>query len=103
MLCAALDAIDCKPIQTGTREGTDHSSVLQLAQLPRATTALGMINHMLLSLAASRAAYLDIRGVILVGKPNAENRNAIEHYGQIHPGVLVEFFHGNFDSKAFGK
>ncbi len=35
LLCAALDAIYWKPIQTGTREGTDTATVMQLAQLPR--------------------------------------------------------------------
>ena len=35
LLCAALDAIYWKPIQTGAREGTDRQAVVQLAQLPR--------------------------------------------------------------------
>jgi dethiobiotin synthetase len=38
LLCAALDAIYWKPIQTGTREGTDRKTVMKLAQLPRART-----------------------------------------------------------------
>jgi dethiobiotin synthetase len=38
LLCAALDAIYWKPIQTGTREGTDRKTVMQLAQLPRTRT-----------------------------------------------------------------
>jgi len=158
LLCAALDAIYWKPIQTGSREGTDRGTVMRLAQLPRSRTlpesyifkapvsphlaarmagarielrkikppempprenlivegaggtlvpinhtqlmtdlmrqlgfpvllvsrtSLGTINHTLLSLAALRAARLEIRGVILVGKPNQENRKAIEHYGEI--------------------
>lgn len=189
LLCVALDAIYWKPIQTGTREGTDRSTVLRLAQLPRARTApetyrfapplsphlaarragvridprrikmpkvppgenlvaegaggtlvpindtqlmtslmrhlrlpvllvtrttLGTINHTLLSLAALRTAHLDVRGVIMVGKPNLENRKAIEHYGhtevvgavpqlkQIHRRVLLEVFRRNFDPKVFG-
>jgi dethiobiotin synthetase len=188
LLCAALDAIYWKPIQTGTREGTDRSAVLRLAELSRARTApesysftppvsphlaarragvridlrkikmpdlpprenliaegaggtlvpindthlltslmrhlglpvllvtrttLGTINHSLLSLAALRAARLDIRGVIMVGKPNRENHRAIEHYGhvevigsvpqlkQIHRRALLQVFHSNFDAKAF--
>lgn len=76
-------------------------------------TTLGTINHSLLSLAALRAARLDIRGVIMVGKPNRENRRAIEHYGhievigsvprlkQIHRRALLQVFHSNFDAKAF--
>src|SRR5690348_2570983 len=35
LLCAALDAIYWKPIQTGTRDGTDRATVLRLAQLSR--------------------------------------------------------------------
>ncbi len=48
-----------------------------------ARTSLGTINHTLLSLAALRAARLNMRGVMMVGKPNGENREAIEHYGEI--------------------
>lgn len=158
LLCAALDAYYWKPIQTGTREGTDSTTVMRLAQLPRSRvlpeayrfappvsphlaaqragvrielrkirmpriparealvaegaggvlvpinktqfmthlmrhlklpvllvsrTALGTINHTLLSLAALRAARLDVRGVVMVGPPNHENRKAIERYGNI--------------------
>ena len=35
LLCAALDAIYWKPIQTGAREGTDRDTVIRLAALPR--------------------------------------------------------------------
>ena len=35
-----------------------------------ARTTLGTINHTLLSLAALRAAGLNVRGVVMVGKPN---------------------------------
>ncbi len=189
MLCAALDAIYWKPIQTGTREGTDRPTVMRLAGLPRARTApesyrftppvsphlaarragvridlrkiemprigahenliaegaggalvpindtqlmtdlmrhlglpvllvtrttLGTINHTLLSLAALRAARLDVRGVIMVGKANRDNREAIEHYGgavviglvprlaRIDRGVLLHVFGKYFDATAFG-
>jgi dethiobiotin synthetase len=156
MLCAALDAFYWKPVQTGTRDGTDRATVMRLAQLPRermlhetycfappvsphlaarragvkidlrkitlpeigaeenlivegaggalvpinekqlmtdlmmhlklpvllvARTALGTINHTLLSLQALRGAKLNVRGVIMVGKADEENRKAIEHYG----------------------
>lgn len=188
LLCAALDAIYWKPIQTGSREGTDRATVRKLAQLPRGRTipetyifappvsphlaarragvrinlrrirlphipanenliaegaggslvpingtqlmtdlmgrlnlpallvtrtTLGTINHTLLSLAALRAARLDVRGVIMVGKPNAENRKAIEHYGDasvvglvpplktIDRSALLGVFRTKFDGKAF--
>jgi dethiobiotin synthetase len=187
LLCVALDATYWKPIQTGTREGTDTETVMQLAQLPRqrtlpesyrfkppvsphlaaewagvriemrkikipapvqgsliaegaggvlvplnrtqlmtdlmrhlnlpvvlvARTALGTINHTLLSLAALRAARLDIRAVVMVGKPNRENEVAIERYGQIpvagtvpllkqiNRAALSAIFRRTFDRRMF--
>lgn len=188
LLCAALDAIYWKPIQTGTREGTDRATVLHLAALPRnralpeayrfsppvsphlaaqragvrielrkinlpeiarrenfiaegaggvlvpinstqlmtdlmarlalpvllvCRTTLGTINHTLLSIAALRAARLDLRGVVMVGKPNRDNRRAIEHYGnievvgavpflaKINRATLLQVFRRNFDRKVF--
>lgn len=187
LLCAALDAIYWKPIQTGTRDGTDRAAVMKLAQLARsrthpetyrfappvsphlaarragvridlsriqmpalgpeenlivegaggvlvpinetqlmadlmshlklpvilvARTSLGTINHTLLSLAALRAASLEIRGVILCGKPNDENRKAIERYGQVrvaggitplstlNRSALLRVFRKNFDRRV---
>ena len=38
LLCAALGAIYWKPIQTGAREGTDRTTVMRLAALPRDRT-----------------------------------------------------------------
>ena len=187
LLCVGLDAIYWKPVQTGTREGTDTETVMRLAQLPRARTlpesyrfkppvsphlaarwagaqielrkikmpvtvggsliaegaggvlvplnrtqlmtdlmrhlnlpvllvtrsSLGTINHTLLSLAALRAARLDVRGVIMVGKPNRDNRDAIEHYGDIRVAgtlpllkkidraALRTIFHKHFDRRMF--
>jgi dethiobiotin synthetase len=188
LLCAALNAIYWKPIQTGTRDGTDRATVIRLAALPRhralpeiyrfsppvsphlaaqrarvrielrkinlpaiaahenfiaegaggvlvpinsiqlmtdlmshlalpvllvSRTALGTINHTLLSIAALRAARLDLRGVIMVGKPNRDNRRAIERYGQIevigsvpllnkiNRATLLQVFRRNFDREAF--
>lgn len=188
LLCAALNAIYWKPIQTGTRQGTDRATIIRLAELPRrrtlpeayrfsppvsphlaarlagvrielrkiklpevaahenfiaegaggvlvpinstqlmtdlmsrlalpvllvSRTALGTINHTLLSIAALRASRLDLRGVVMVGKPNRENRRAIERYGgvevvgavpllkQINRATLLQAFRRNFDRKAF--
>jgi dethiobiotin synthase len=190
LLCAALDAIYWKPIQTGTREDSDRDTVMQLAeigrertldeayrfappvsphlaarlagvridfhriklakppQLPKganliaegaggalvpinerqfttdlmrhlrlpvllvARTTLGTINHTLLSVVALRAARLDLRGVILSGKPNRENLRAIEHYGdvevvgnvpllkKINRGALLRVYRQNFNRRA---
>jgi dethiobiotin synthetase len=188
LLCAALDAYYWKPIQTGTREGTDTRTVARIAERPRAKllpeiyrfappvsphlaaqkagvrihldeivmpeigakenlivegaggalvpinethlttdlmnhlalpvllvsrTTLGTINHTLLSLAALRAARLKVRGVVMCGKPNADNRRAIEHYGDVqvigvvpplktlNRGTLLGAFRKSFDSRAF--
>ncbi|MGH9689663.1 MAG: dethiobiotin synthase [Candidatus Acidiferrales bacterium] len=190
LLCAALDAIYWKPIQTGTREGTDRSTVRRLAQLPLARTrpeiyrfsppvsphlaakragvrielrkiaipkvaatqsliaegaggvlvpinekqlmrdlmkhlklpvlliarsSLGTINHTLLSVAALRAAKLPVQGIVMVGKPNSENRKAIENYGtvqvigtvpilpKIDERALLEVFRATFDLTVFAK
>jgi dethiobiotin synthetase len=188
LLCAALDAIYWKPIQTGTREGTDRNTVMKLAQLPEsrsvpeayrftppvsphlaamragvriefrkikmpligpgenlivegaggvlvpinkgqlmvdlmahlrlpvilvARTALGTINHTLLSLAALREASLDVHGVVLSGKPNNDNLRAIEKYGnarvvgsvpplaKVNRETLLKTFRKHFDRSVF--
>jgi dethiobiotin synthetase len=74
---------------------------------------LGTINHTLLTLAALRGAHLNVRGVVLIGAKNVENRSAIETYGnvrvighipvleRIHRAALVEAFEKNFDRLAF--
>jgi dethiobiotin synthase len=51
-------------------------------------TALGTINHTLLTLEALRARSLKIAGVVMIGERNAGNRAAIEHYGKV--SVLAE-------------
>lgn len=188
LLCASLPAIYWKPIQTGTREGTDRNTVRNLARLPPSRTvpevyrfappvsphlaarlagvrielrrikkprlppqenlivegaggalvpinekqlmthlmnhlglpvllvtrtSLGTINHTLLSVAALRTARLDLRGVIMVGKPNRENLKAIEHYGdvgvagsipilaRIDREALLRVYEKHFDHRVF--
>ena len=190
LLCAGLEAAYWKPIQTGTRDGTDTKTVLQLAKLdppriipetyrfappvsphlaaklagvriemgrfrlPRAAkseniivegaggvlvpinerclmvhlmkrlklpvllvsrTALGTINHTLLSLAALLSARIAVRGVVLVGKQNRENKRAIEQYGRvkvvgwvpllrkIDRPALLRIFHNEFEQRAFSE
>jgi dethiobiotin synthetase len=187
-LCAALDAIYWKPIQTGTREGTDRETVMKLAKIARdrtlaelyrfappvsphlaaqmagvkidlrkfalpkipsadhlivegaggvlvplndkalmidlmarlnlpillvARTALGTINHTLLSLAALRAVKLQIAGVIMVGKKNADNLKTIEKYGGVavlgwlpplpalNRNALLKAYRTHFEKRAF--
>ncbi len=48
-----------------------------------ARTALGTINHTLLTLLAIRQAKLPLRGVVMIGKENVDNRLAIERYGNV--------------------
>lgn len=48
-----------------------------------AATALGTINHSLLSLEALRARGIPVLGVILDGLPDAPNRAAIETFGRV--------------------
>lgn len=78
-----------------------------------ARTALGTINHTLLTLAALREARLPICGVALIGEENIENRRAIEHYGnvrvighipilkKINRAALLDVYERYFDHRVF--
>lgn len=46
-------------------------------------TALGTINHTLLTLEALRHRGLEVAGVVLAGPPNPGNREAIREYGRV--------------------
>ena len=48
-----------------------------------ARSTLGTINHTLLTIEALRARSLKIAGVVMIGDGNADNRAAIEHYGNV--------------------
>ena len=48
-----------------------------------ARTRLGTINHTLLTLEALAARSLKVAGVVMVGRPNLENRHAIESYSGV--------------------
>ena len=64
---------------------------LRLPAVVVARSSLGTINHTLLTLEALRRRSIPIAGVVLVGPPNADNREAIEQYGCV--GVLGELPH----------
>jgi len=78
-----------------------------------ARTALGTINHTMLTLAALRELRLPICGVVMIGEENLENRRAIEHYGnvrvighipvleKINRATLLEVYEKHFDQRAF--
>ena len=56
---------------------------LDAAVLLAARTSLGTINHTLLSVRALRSAGIGLKGVVMIGEPNEENRRAIERYGEV--------------------
>ena len=60
---------------------TDLMARLKLPVLVVARSTLGTINHTLMTIETLRRRSLSVAGVVMVGPPNAENRNAIEHYG----------------------
>ena len=45
-------------------------------------TAVGTINHTLLTVQAIRTVKLDLRGVVMIGRENLDNRRAIERYAK---------------------
>lgn len=188
LLCAALEGVYWKPIQTGATEDSDRQTVMELAELgPDRTfpetyvfdppvsphlaaewagatidlstirrpqgklpgpliaegaggvmvpvngkefmldlmrqlalpvvvvsrSALGTINHTVLTLRALDGAGLAVKGVVVVGTPNADNERAIERYGcapilgrvplleVINREALLEVFHQEFDRGKF--
>jgi dethiobiotin synthetase len=76
-------------------------------------TALGTINHTLLTVKALREAGVEIRGVVMIGKENRDNERAIEHYGKvaiagripvlptINRAALLNAFRGSFEAAYF--
>ena len=62
--------------------------LLGLPVVVAARTTLGTINHTLLTLEALRARSIKIGGVVMIGEANADNREAIEHYGNL--AVIAE-------------
>lgn len=88
LLCAALDAIYWKPIQTGSREGTDRATVMRIAGLSRERTipeaycfAPPVSPHLAARLAEK---HIDLRRIIMPRLPTCENL-IVEGAG----GVLV--------------
>jgi dethiobiotin synthase len=60
---------------------TDLMERLGLAAIVTARSGLGTINHTLLTLEALRRRRVELAGVVMVGDPNSENRDAIERFG----------------------
>jgi dethiobiotin synthetase len=66
-----------------TEQMVDLARMFSLPVIVVARTTLGTINHTLLTLEALRRRALIIAGVVLVGEPNENNRQAIESYGLV--------------------
>lgn len=66
----------------------DLIKALNLPVIIVSRSGLGTINHTLLTIEVLRNRGLEIRGVIMNGEPNLENKKAIEHYGKV--SVLAE-------------
>lgn len=62
--------------------------VLNLQTVIVSRSGIGTINHTLLTIESLRSHNIKILGVIMNGKPNLENKKAIEHYGNVK--VLAE-------------
>ena len=78
-----------------------------------ARSALGTINHSVLTLRALQEAGLAVKGVVVIGTPNADNERAIERYGRapvigrvpllevINRAALLDVYHREFDKGKF--
>jgi dethiobiotin synthetase len=61
----------------------DFMGMLGFPALIAARSGLGTINHTRLTVEALRAGSIAIAGVVLIGEPNADNAEAIEHYARV--------------------
>jgi len=92
---------------------TDLMRHVGLPAILAARSTLGTINHTLMSLRCLRGAGIEVRGVVLIGPTNADNREAVERYGeirvigeipvlpQINKQSLLNVFAGQFVREAF--
>jgi dethiobiotin synthetase len=71
------------PIDEQGTSMADLAALLRLPVLLVARTALGTINHTLLSLEALARREVAVAGVVLCGAPDADNREAIERFGAV--------------------
>lgn len=97
----------------GTEFVLDLMRRLVLPVVVVARSALGTINHSVLTLRALQGAGLEVKGVVVVGAPNADNERAIERYGcapvigrvplleVINRAALLEVFDREFDRGNF--
>lgn len=92
----------------------DLMSKLGLPVILATRTTLGTINHTLLSIHALAAAEVSLAGVVMIGEPNRDNREAIEEFGRarilgeiprlaaLNRDSLLASFEAHFDRAFFG-
>jgi dethiobiotin synthetase len=92
---------------------TDLMRHLGLPVLLASRSTLGTINHTLLSLSWLRQSGLAVAGVVMIGPKNADNRCAIEKYGNVpvvgaiphletlSRNALLEVYRTQFNPKVF--
>ena len=78
-----------------------------------ARTTLGTINHTSLTVKVLRNANLNVRGVVMMGRENKENEEAIEHFAavpiigrvphidHIDRNILLQIFQSHFAHEYF--
>ena len=78
-----------------------------------ARSALGTINHTLLTVRALRCGKVPIKGVVMIGPRNRDNERSVERFGgvplvgwipwlnRIDRQALLHVFHDNFDPEYF--
>ena len=78
-----------------------------------ARSALGTINHTLLTVRALRCAKVPIKGVVMIGPRNRDNERSVERFGgvplvgwipwldKIDRQALLQVFRDNFDPQYF--
>jgi dethiobiotin synthase len=86
---------------------------LQMPVVLAARSTLGTINHTVMSLKVLQSYKIEVRGVVLIGPENTDNRKAVEHYGSapvigqiplletINRETLCRVFAENFQREAF--
>jgi len=86
---------------------------LQMPVVLAARSTLGTINHTVMSLKVLQSYKIEVRGVVLIGPENPENKKAIEHYGStkvigqipiletINRETLCRVFADHFQREAF--
>ncbi len=91
----------------------DFIAMLEMPVLVAARSGLGTINHSCLTVEALRARSLFVAGVVLIGEPNPDNAEAIEHYGKVPviaqiprfdpltPESLGDWSKANFDPQGY--